>query len=101
MKEAKSCAGKAMSEVFKTDGIVTDEGSIHTANLPFEKGQKVELVVWSKSEPDELSTPEEISRRLAGLEELDRWFKANRPKDLPRLSDEAISRESIYEDRGL
>lgn len=40
-------------------------------------------------------TPEEWVR------ELEAWGKRNAPKNLPVLSNEALRRESLYEDRGL
>ena len=38
---------------------------------------------------------------LAGIDGMATWLRATRPENLPHLSDEAISRDSIYEDRGL
>jgi hypothetical protein len=91
------------SEAYRTDGIVTDAGDIHATSLPFETGQRVELVVWPSRahEPNGIRSQEEIARRLASLDGMVAWLKATRPKNLPHLSDEAISRDAIYEDRGL
>jgi hypothetical protein len=92
-----------MSEAYKTDGVVTEHGSIWATNLPFETGQRVELVVWPAPSVEISGRPseEEIARRLAGLDEMHAWFEANRPVGLPVLPEKALGRESIYDDQGL
>lgn len=37
----------------------------------------------------------------AWVRELEAWGERNAPKDLPVLSNEALRRESLYEDRGM
>ena len=56
------------SEAYRTDGIVRDTGDIHAASLPFEKGERVELVVWRSStlEAGDVRSREEIDRRVGG-----------------------------------
>ena len=91
-----------MYEAYKTEGVVTEAGNIQANELPFEKGQRVELVVWpSTNRNPHRSTKEDIAQRLAGLDQLDHWLDENLPKNLPMLPIEAMSRESIYEVRGL
>ncbi len=91
-----------MNEAYRTEGIVTGPGSIRATDLPFEPGERVELVVWISpaQSSDRNPSVEEISRRLERLDEMSKWFAATRPKDLPQLSDSALSRETIYQDRG-
>lgn len=48
-----------------------------------------------------LEGQDNISKRLAGLDQLERWIDANVARGLPLLSDEEMDRAIIYEGRGL
>ena len=75
---------------------VVDEGRQVTVTVPYEPGSDVDVRVEPHTEPVRQSAAEIV----AGLRELARWLKEKYP-DAPLLSDEDISRESIYADAGL
>lgn len=87
-------------EPLRASGVVTGPDQIETVGLTLPKGQMVELITLpiGKTE-DEETSEERIARQKAGLRELIEWNKKHLPKNLPSLPDEAMRRESIYEDR--
>jgi hypothetical protein len=75
-------------------------GRIDAKDLPFEKGERVELVVWRGREIDRALKPsrKEIARRLASFDDMIKLLRENRPKNTPMIPDEALRREAMYGD---
>ena len=88
---------------FRTEGVIDSSGHIEANGLPFDIGQRVQLVVWAAGDASvegsaTQTSPGEIKRRRQAFDELLQWNREHL-KNLPVLSDQAMSRESIYEDR--
>lgn len=89
-----------METVVKTFGVVESGGHIATVDLPFTEGEKVAVVVWPSEAPVEPKLPRTPEERIDAFNEYIAGL-AERHPNLPVLSDEAVSRDAIYEDRGL
>ena len=85
--------------VFETEAVVDAEGHIEADGLPFKEGQKVRLIVWAAPESDPHAASV-VAERLKAYDEHLAWTKEHL-RNLPVLSDEGMSRESIYEGREL
>ncbi|MEM8832556.1 MAG: hypothetical protein AAGE96_24935 [Cyanobacteria bacterium P01_G01_bin.19] len=90
---------------------VRQEINSHVHQLPAEQVKQVvlswtdledagitdlEKLLSSKIEEQENANKTSIQERLAAFDD---WVGSHRGQNLPSLSDEAISRENIYEDR--
>ncbi|MEM7591375.1 MAG: hypothetical protein AAF383_07620 [Cyanobacteria bacterium P01_A01_bin.83] len=58
--------------------------------------EDLEKILSSQIAKKETTNKTSIQERLAAFDD---WVESHRGQNLPSLSDEAISRESIYEDR--
>ena len=81
---------------FDVRSVVEEGGTVTVTGMPFETGREVDVRVEPRPERGEQSAAEVV----ADLRAMARWLKERRP-DMPVLSDEAMSRESICEDDGL
>lgn len=81
---------------FDGRSVVEEGGRVTVTGVPFEPGREVSVRV----EPREEWVPASGAEVVADLDRLARGLKERHP-DMPVLSDEAMSRESIYEDDGL
>ena len=75
---------------------VVEEGGRVTVTVPYEPGSEVDVRV----EPHATVGRQSGAEVLAWLDEMAQWLHAKYP-NAPLLSDEDISRESIYEADGL
>lgn len=81
---------------FDGEVVVEEGGRVTLTGLPYEAGRTVRF---------HFETPEEANARAAAetgdaLDKLAEYLHEKYPK-MPVLSDEALSRESIYEDCGI
>lgn len=82
-----------METSVELQAVVGKGGRIVVEESPFEEGQRVDLHAELRLGSGRRTAADVV----ASLDELALWLKAQRP-NAPLLSDEALSRESIYED---
>lgn len=81
---------------FEGPSVVEEGGTVTVTGTPYEPGRKVDVSVRPREEWVQAPAAEVV----ADLRAMARWLKEKYP-DTPPLSDEAMSRESMYEDDGL